>query len=83
MSRSEAHGESYSIAFGVDRMPNIGAFVQVWDNTEYDMPDGDNLVESHDGFSSPTVAVDAVFILNLAKKYGIELDPVDVYSALD
>lgn len=83
MSRHEAHGDNYSIAYGVDRMPTIGVFVQVWDNTKGSMPDGDNIVEDYDGFSTPKVYVDTEFIVRLAKKYGIELDPVDVYGNLD
>jgi hypothetical protein len=83
MSRYEKHGSQYSIAYGVDWMPTIGVFVQVWDTTKYDMPDPDNIVAEYDGIRTPTVLVDTEFIVQLAKEHGIELDPVDVYGHLD
>jgi len=76
VSRFEAHGPGHSLAYGVDRMPLIGTFLQVWDNTEYDMPDGDNIKED-------LIKVSPEVILVMAKAYDIPLDLNAVYSNLD
>jgi len=67
MSRFEAHGPAHSLAYGVDHMPFIGTFLQVWGNTEYDMPDGDNIVvDKHQ--------VSVAHIIDAAQRYDIPLD---------
>lgn len=49
MSRYRKTGAEYSIAFGVDHA--LGVFVMVWNHTEYDDPDPENLVVDEDKFS--------------------------------
>jgi len=76
MSRFEAHGPNHSLAYGVDHMPLIGTFLQVWDNTKYDMPDGDNIKEDHNRVSPEA-------IIAMAKAYDIPLDFETVYANLE
>lgn len=76
MSRFEARGIKYSMAYGVDHMPLIGTFVQVWDHSKYDMPDGDNIVlDLH--------RVNKNVVIHLAWEYNIPLDDAEVSRNLD
>jgi len=84
VSRVEVKGNGrYSMAFGVDLFPSIGAFVQVWDHTKYDMPDGDNLVEEHDRSTTGGFNLTEEFVIQLARRYDIDLDPREVWEVFD
>ena len=84
MSRVEVRGNGrYSMAFGVDLLPSIGAFVQVWDHSQYDMPDPDNLVEEHDRTTTGGYNLTEEFVIKLARQYDIPVDPQKVWEVFD
>ena len=67
MSRHTANNSRYQICYGIDRAPAIGAFVQVFDNTDPDEP----LVDL-DGLGG--VAVTSDMVIKLACDYVIPID---------
>lgn len=88
MSRETVRGEKYSMAYGVDHLPSIGAFVQVWlRNTEglveWDMPDAINLVENHNCGTTGGKNLTEEFVIEMARRYDIPLDPYRVYEVFD
>ena len=83
MSRVTVRGERYSMAYGVDHMPTIGAFVQVWDHSDYSDPDCENILEEHDRLTTGGLNITEEFILELARKYSIPVDAMDIYRVFD
>lgn len=84
MSRVEVRGTgNYSMAFGVDHLPTIGAFVQVWDHTEWDTVGPENVVENHDRITTGGYNLSVEFVVALGRKYYINVDPSEVYKAFD
>lgn len=73
MSRLEKHGERFSIAFGVDHA--MGDYVMVWNRSEYDLPDVENVVVDEDRFTGD-VTPDR--IVSLGSEYGVPLDAEEV-----
>ena len=71
MSRYEARGERYSLAYGVDRA--TGVFVQVWDHSKHEMPDPDNVVFERDRIGHKGCPNHNI-ILEAAKLYEIPLE---------
>jgi len=78
MSRHTAHGPRYSLAYGVDHDPLIGAFVQVWDKTIDTEPDCENVVVDLDGLSGTVVTPEMV--VELATRYDVALNRNDVHA---
>ncbi|MFH1405557.1 MAG: hypothetical protein ABIH21_05750 [Patescibacteria group bacterium] len=90
MSRVEKQGEQFAIAFGVDHLPDIGAFVMVWDHTIFEQPfdegeEGGTNIVLH--LNNTTLEgdrhLDEREVLKAARKYGIEVTEAEVYAALD
>ena len=68
MSRYSAHGIRYGIAYGIDRAPAVGPFVQVFDRED---PDADPLVDL-DRLGGVEVTAD--MILELSRRYRVEIE---------
>lgn len=75
MSRFEAQGIKYSMAYGIDHMPLIGTFVQVWDHSKYRMPDETNILVDLN-------RVNVNVVLQIAWEYNIPLNEVEVRENL-
>lgn len=73
MSRREKYGERFAIAFGVDHA--MGNYVMVWDRSDYDEPDVENVVVDEDRF---TGAVTPDRIISLGSEYGVPLGAEEV-----
>ena len=83
----------YTMAFGVAHLPNISAFVQVWDHEDFDQPydegedeDGNkhtNIVayEGRGTLNGYPLSVERV--VQLARQYDIPVDPHEVWKTFD
>lgn len=81
MSRETRSNATHAIAFGVDLLPSIGAFVQVWEKSEEDEP-----YDEGEGQTNIIVRENHVSeerVIQLAKQYGIDVDPLDVCKIFD
>jgi hypothetical protein len=91
MSRVVIKGKEFAMAFGVDRSPSIGAFVQVWNHTIGDggpcfNPEDEgyfNGVVRHDCSTAEGRNLTEEFVIELARKHSIPVDPREVYEIFD
>ncbi len=73
MSRVTVHGPRYSLSYGVDHDPFIGAFVMVWDRQICLDAANESVVVDRDGISGRRVTVEEIATV------GADFDvPIDI-----
>jgi len=88
MIRVVVSGEKYSMAYGVDRSPMIGTFVQVWDHT---VGDGEPCFDPEEtDYYNGILQINCStmdgknlteeYVMLVAKKFSIPLEKKDVYE---